>query len=74
MNVLIVSNTLEYKTIHIYLKLIKAFIKGNPLEEKHNNEGDWRELVPNKLKKLSKLDGLYSNILVFLCLILHSII
>ena len=37
---------------------------GNPLEEKHSGEGDWRDLVPNKLKKLSKLDG-KSNRTVF---------
>ena len=30
---------------------------GNPLEEKHSGEGDWRDMVAAKLKKLSKLDG-----------------
>ncbi|ELT99520.1 hypothetical protein CAPTEDRAFT_172572 [Capitella teleta] len=30
---------------------------GNPLEEKHSAEGDWRDQVSNKLKKLRKLDG-----------------
>ena len=30
---------------------------GNPLEEKHSAEGDWRDQVQGKLKKLKKLDG-----------------
>ena len=30
---------------------------GNPLEEKHTSEGDWRKLVAAKLKGLKKLDG-----------------
>lgn len=30
---------------------------GNPLEEKHAQEGDWRDLVSVKLKGLKKLDG-----------------
>lgn len=30
---------------------------GNPIEEKHSLEGDWRDRVPVKLLKLKKLDG-----------------
>lgn len=30
---------------------------GNPLEEKHTSEGDWRKQVSQKLKTLKKLDG-----------------
>ena len=30
---------------------------GNPLEEKHTAEGDWRDLAAGKLTKLKKLDG-----------------
>ncbi len=30
---------------------------GNPLEEKHSAEGDWRDQVIRRLPKLSKLDG-----------------
>jgi dynein light chain 1 len=30
---------------------------GNPLEEKHTAEGDWRKQVASKLKGLKKLDG-----------------
>ncbi|RNA28705.1 dynein light chain axonemal [Brachionus plicatilis] len=30
---------------------------GNPLEEKHTGEGDWRKQVSQKLKSLKKLDG-----------------
>lgn len=31
---------------------------GNPLEEKHSADGDWRDLVAGKLPKLKKLDGI----------------
>lgn len=30
---------------------------GNPLEEKHTAEGDWRKQVAQRLKGLKKLDG-----------------
>ena len=30
---------------------------GNPLEEKHTQDGDWRDKVCAKLVKLKKLDG-----------------
>ena len=30
---------------------------GNPLEEKHSGEGDWRDQVIKRLPKLKKLDG-----------------
>lgn len=30
---------------------------GNPLEEKHTGEGDWRKQVAQRLKGLKKLDG-----------------
>lgn len=30
---------------------------GNPLEEKHTADGDWRKQVALKLKGLKKLDG-----------------
>jgi dynein light chain 1 len=30
---------------------------GNPLEEKHTADGDWRKQVAVKLKSLKKLDG-----------------
>jgi dynein light chain 1, axonemal len=30
---------------------------GNPLEEKHSADGDWRKQVTNRLKSLKKLDG-----------------
>ena len=34
---------------------------GNPLEEKHSTEGDWRDLATTKLPKLKKLDGNHMN-------------
>lgn len=36
---------------------------GNPLEEKHTAEGDWRKQVAQKLKGLKKLDGNYFLVL-----------
>ena len=32
-------------------------LTGNPLEEKHSSEGDWRDKALAKLPKLRKLDG-----------------
>lgn len=32
---------------------------GNPLYEKHEAEGDWRQLVETKLPRLKKLDGMW---------------
>lgn len=43
----------EHDVGHKYLILIS----GNPLEEKHSAEGDWRDIVSAKLKNLKKLDG-----------------
>ena len=37
--------------------LVDLLFVGNPLEEKHSAEGDWRDQVANKLPKLKKLDG-----------------
>merc|ERR1712002_640771 len=31
---------------------------GNPLEEKHTGDGDWREQATKRLPKLKKLDGI----------------
>lgn len=31
---------------------------GNPLEEKHSAEGDWRDRALTKLPRLKKLDGI----------------
>jgi len=33
------------------------YCSGNPLEEKHSAEGDWKDQVATRLKKLKKLDG-----------------
>jgi len=40
--------------IVIFLFFIFA---GNPLEEKHSSDGDWKDQVALRLKKLKKLDG-----------------
>ncbi|ESO86211.1 hypothetical protein LOTGIDRAFT_204565 [Lottia gigantea] len=37
--------------------LIDLLFVGNPLEEKHSADGDWRDLAAKKLPKLKKLDG-----------------
>lgn len=37
--------------------LVDLLFVGNPLEEKHSAEGDWRDKVADKLVKLKKLDG-----------------
>ena len=39
---------------------------GNPLEEKHSGEGDWRDQATRRLPRLKKLDGknLVSSVLV----------
>merc|ERR1712178_609506 len=37
--------------------LVELLFVGNPLEEKHSAEGDWRDQVATKLKKIKKLDG-----------------
>ena len=31
--------------------------EGNPLEEKHSSDGDWRDQALKRLPKLKKLDG-----------------
>lgn len=33
-------------------------LAGNPLEEKHSTDGDWREKALARLTKLKKLDGI----------------
>ena len=40
---------------------------GNPLEEKHSAEGDWRDRVLGKLPKLKKLDGPLFGSVVYTC-------
>ena len=45
-------------------------ILGNPLYEKHEAEGDWRQLVESKLPRLKKLDGMCDKLLfTFSCVI-----
>ena len=34
------------------------YFTGNPLEEKHSAEGDWRDKAIARLPKLKKLDGI----------------
>jgi len=37
--------------------LVELLMVGNPLEEKHSAEGDWRDRVTKMLPNLKKLDG-----------------
>lgn len=39
--------------------MLLLLTSGNPLHEKHEAEGDWRQQVENKLPRLKKLDGMY---------------
>jgi hypothetical protein len=56
---------INFQRIFSYVKFLKAELPqledllfvGNPLEEKHTAEGDWRKQVAQKLKGLKKLDG-----------------
>lgn len=44
-------------TQYTYIAYIILINTGNPLEEKHSAEMDWRDLVIKRLPKLKKLDG-----------------
>ena len=37
--------------------LVELLFVGNPIEEKHTAEGNWRKEVATKMKNLKKLDG-----------------
>lgn len=37
--------------------LIGFGFQGNPLEEKHSADGDWRDQAIKRLPRLKKLDG-----------------
>lgn len=62
LKVLYMSNNLvkaweEFQKLAELSSLADLVFVGNPLEEKHSAEGDWRELATTKLPKLKKLDG-----------------
>lgn len=62
LKVLYISNNLvkdwqEFQKLGDLQNLEDLLFVGNPLEEKHSQEGDWRELAAKKLPKLKKLDG-----------------
>lgn len=40
-----------------YSAVLSLCLTGNPLEEKHSADGDWREKALARLPKLKKLDG-----------------
>lgn len=42
---------------------------GNPLEEKHTAENDWRKQVAQRMKGLKKLDGKFLAFNIFIYII-----
>ena len=52
-----VKDWLEFQRLNDLPCLEDLVFVGNPLEEKHTAEGDYRDLVCKKLSKLKKLDG-----------------
>jgi len=47
----------EFQKLSEIPTLADLLFVGNPLQEKHEAEGDWRDLATSKLPKLKKLDG-----------------
>ena len=41
----------------VWHKMIEWLFAGNPLEEKHSAEGNWRDEAIKRLPHLKKLDG-----------------
>ncbi|OAF67486.1 Dynein light chain 1, axonemal [Intoshia linei] len=63
LKILYISNNLvkdwaEFNKLADLPNLEELLMVGNPLEDKHKEEGDWRDLSINKLKNLKKLDGI----------------
>ncbi|XP_071786337.1 dynein axonemal light chain 1-like isoform X2 [Asterias amurensis] len=62
LKVLYMSNNLvkdwsEFDRLHNLDNLVELLMVGNPLEEKHSAEGDWRDRATKPLPHLKKLDG-----------------
>jgi len=47
----------EFQKLGDLVSLEDLLFVGNPLEEKHSGEGDWREQATKRLPRLKKLDG-----------------
>ena len=47
----------EYQKLAELPALENLLFVGNPLEEKHSLDGDWRDKALGRLPKLKKLDG-----------------
>ena len=43
--------------IPVWHQMIEWLFAGNPLEEKHSAEGNWRDEAIKRLPRLKKLDG-----------------
>jgi len=54
-----VKDWAEFSKLTEMPNLIDLLFIGNPLEEKHTAEGNWRKEVASKMKNLKKLDGTF---------------
>ena len=62
LNVLYMTNNLvkdwaEFQKLSDLPSLVELNFVGNPLEEKHSSEGDWKDQALKRLPNLNKLDG-----------------
>ena len=54
-----VKDWTEFSKLIELPNLIDLLFVGNPLEEKHTAEGNWRKEVATKMKNLKKLDCIF---------------
>ena len=52
-----VKDWVEFQKLFDLPSLVELNFVGNPLEEKHTSEGDWKEQALKRLPNLNKLDG-----------------
>ncbi|EDV24373.1 Dynein light chain 1, axonemal [Trichoplax sp. H2] len=52
-----VKDWAEFQKLAEVAQLEDLLLVNNPIEEKHSNDGDWRDQVSRRLPKLKKLDG-----------------
>lgn len=53
----LVKDWVEFDRLQSLGSLVELLMVGNPLEEKHSTEGDWRDRATKTLPNLKKLDG-----------------
>ncbi|CAD5111729.1 unnamed protein product [Dimorphilus gyrociliatus] len=54
----LVKDLTEVQRLADVLSLRELTMIGNPIEEKHSNEGDWRDLISQKLHQIKQLDSI----------------